>query len=76
MAEKTCSPAFDNFLENMHEIEEDIHTLEENSTVISRLQQKVKGAATQNEKDKETLVQLREDQVQSGTKIKDELKRS
>jgi len=75
MAERKFSPAFDIFLENMHEIEEDIHTLEDNSIAISRLQQKVKGAATQNERDKENLVSLREAQVQSGTTIKDELKK-
>ena len=75
MAEGKFSAAFDNFLENMHEIAEDISTLEENSKAISRLQQKVKGAATQNESDKDNLLQLREDQVQSGTRIKDELKK-
>ena len=75
MAEKNLGGTKEQFLENMTEIVEEIDTLEEDSREIAKLQQKVKGAAIQNERDKEKLTQLREAHVQTGIEIKDALKK-
>ena len=75
MVEKNLGRTKEQFFENMTEIAEDIDTLEEDSREIAKLQQKVKGAAIQNERDKEKLTQLREAHVQTGIEIKNALKK-
>jgi len=75
MTESNQSRTIDEFKDNMADIEDAIHSLEEDLKEIATLQLKLKGAASQNERDKDSLAQKREAHVQSGIIIKDDLKK-
>jgi len=75
MAESNQRRTINDFKDKMADIEDAIHSLEEDFNEIVTLQLRVKGAASQNKRDKDNLAQKREAHVQSGIIIKDELKR-
>ena len=65
------------FTDSMHDIEENIHLMEEKNKDIARMQQKVKCGANQQQtdKDKKTLNEMRESHVAAGKELKEDLKR-
>ena len=75
MANKDLHRTFSDFNNKMTEIEDNIHSLDEDFKEIVQLQQKVNKQVIQNERDKERLEELREAHVELGTSIKDDLKK-
>ena len=75
MTESNQSRTIDEFKDKMADIEDAIHSLDEDFKEIDALQRRVKGSASQNERDKDNLVQKREAHMQSGIIIKDDLKK-
>ena len=75
MTESNQSRTIDEFKDKMADIEDAIHSLDEDFNEIVALQKRLKGAASQNERDKDNLAKKREAHVQSGIIIKDDLKK-